>query len=105
MKKLLMASLILSIMLAPAAFAEQTTYTEQFLQKHTKKLIDAEKQLQEKQKASEDAAAARQKAREEALEKQKKQIEAQKKAREDAAKARQNKIEKKKELWKELISE
>lgn len=105
MKKLLMASLVLSIILAPASFAEETTYTEQFLQKHTKKLIDAEKQLQEKQKASEEAAAARQKARQEAIENQKKQLEAQKKAREEAAKARQEKIDKKKQLWKELITE
>ncbi len=105
MKKLLLGTLLFAVVLAPAAFAEQTTYTEKFIQKHTQKIVDKEKQLQEKQKANQEAAAARQKARLDAIEKQKKEAAARQKAREDAAKARQDKIQKKKQLWNELISE
>ena len=66
MKKLLIATLSL-VMISSAAMAAttnsnttQTTYTEQFIQKHTQKLTDAEKRLQEKQKANEDAWAKKQ---------------------------------------------
>lgn len=63
MKRLLIASLTL-VMISSAAIAAttttkstttQTTYTEQFIQKHTQKITDAEKKLQERQKANEDA--------------------------------------------------
>ena len=62
MKKLLLGTLLFAVVLAPAAFAEQTTYTEKFIQKHTQKIVDKEKQLQEKQKAHQEAAAQHQKA-------------------------------------------
>lgn len=101
MKKLLIASLVLVMGSAAAVYAadsQSTTYTERFIQKHTQKIVDKEKQLQEQQKAREDA---RLKQREELQ----KKIEADRKAREDAANARKQKIEKKKQLFNELISE
>ena len=80
-----MSSMVLAIMFAPVAFADTTTpeaetgttYTEQFIQKHTQKVIDAEKKLQELQQASEDAAAANQKANQEAWEQKKQEIQLQ----------------------------
>ena len=122
MKKLLIATLSL-VMISSAAMAAttnfnttQTTYTEQFIQKHTQKITDAEKRLQEKQKANEDAWAKKQEqfkkdaqARENARLKQqqewKNKIEAQKKANEEASKARQKKLQEKKDLFNKLISE
>ena len=116
MKKLLLVSLILTIAGASSAYAAETTYTEQFIQKHTQKIVDKEKQLQELQKAREEASAkkqeefkkqiqAKQDARLKQQEEFKKKIEADKKAREDAAAARQKKIEQKKKLFNELISD
>ena len=98
MKKLLLGTIFAAVILAPASFAESTTYTEKFIQKHTQKLVDTEKQLQEQKRANEEAAAKRQKARQEAIEKQKK---------ENAAKqqAVQKKIERKKQLINEFILE
>ena len=122
MKKLLIATLSL-VMISSVAMAAttnsntpQTTYTEQFIQKHTQKITDAEKRLQEKQKANEDAWAKKQEqfkkdaqARENARLKQqqewKNKIEAQKKANEEASKARQKKLQEKKDLFNKLISE
>ncbi len=98
MKKLLLGTILAAVILAPASFAESTTYTEKFIQKHTQKLVDTEKQLQEQKRANEEAAAKRQKARQEAIEKQRK---------ENAAKqqAVQKKIERKKQLINEFILE
>ena len=98
MKKLLLGTILAAVILAPASFAESTTYTEKFIQKHTQKLVDTEKQLQEQKRANEEAAAKRQKARQEAIEKQRK---------ENAAKqqAVQKKFERKKQLINEFILE
>ena len=122
MKKLLIATLSL-VMISSAAMpattnsnTTQTTYTEQFIQKHTQKITDAEKRLQEKQKANEDAwakkqeqlkkdAQARQDARLKQQQEWKNKIEAQKKANEEASKARQKKLQEKKDLFNKLISE
>lgn len=122
MKRLLIATLSL-VMISSCAMAAttnssatQTTYTEQFIQKHTQKITDAEKKLQEKQKANEDAwakqkeqwkkdAQAKQDARVKQQQEWKNKIEAQKKANEDASKARQKKIQEKKDLFNKLISE
>ena len=98
MKKLLLVSLILTIAGASSAYAAETTYTEQFVQKHTQKIVDKEKQLQEQQKAREEASAKKQ-------EEFKKKIEADRKAREEASNARKQKIEQKKKLFNELISD
>ena len=101
MKKLLIASLVLVMSGAAAVYAadsEPTTYTEQFIQKHTQKIVDKEKQLQQEQQAREEARAKQK-------EELQKKIEANQKARQDAANARKQKIEKKKQLWNELISE
>lgn len=100
MKKLLIASLVLVMGSAAAVYAadaQPTTYTERFIQKHTQKIVDKEKQMQEQQKAREDA---RLKQREELQ----KKMEADRKAREDAANARKQKVERKKQLFNELIS-
>ncbi len=100
-KKLLVASLCLVISAGAIAYAADsgsTTYTEKFIQKHTQKLVDTEKQLQKDQQAREEARAQRK-------EELQKKIEANQKAREDAAKARKQKYEQKKELWNQLISE
>ena len=108
MKKLLIASLVLAMAGAAAVYAadsQPSTYTERFIQKHTQKIVDKEKELQQQQKAREEAI---EKQRQERLERQEalqKKIEADKKAREDAQKARQQKLEKKKQLWNELISD
>ena len=101
MKEILIASLILVMSSAASVYAadsQPTTYTERLIQKHTQKIVDKEKQLQEQQKAREEA---RLKQKEEFQ----KKLEADRKAREDAAKARKEKYEKKKQLWNELISE
>lgn len=101
MKKLLIASLILIMSSATSVYAadsQPTTYTERFIQKHTQKIVDKEKQLQEQQQAREDA---RLKQKEELQ----KKLEADRKAREDAANARKQKIEQKKQLFNQLISE
>lgn len=101
MKKLLIASLILVMSSAASVYAadsQPTTYTERFIQKHTQKIVDKEKQLQEQQQAREDA---RLKQKEELQ----KKLEADRKAREDAANARKQKIEQKKQLFNQLISE
>lgn len=101
MKKLLIASLVLvmgSAAVVYAADSEPTTYTEKFIQKHTQKIVDKEKQLQQEQQAREEARAKQK----EALQQK---IEANQKAREDAANARKQKIEQKKQLWNQLISE
>lgn len=118
MKKLLIASLALFMVSSAAIAAETqtTTCTEQFIQKHTQKLVDTEKKLQEQQKANEDAWAkkkeayqkdvkARQDARLKQREEFQKKLEADRKAREEASKARQQKFEQKKKLFNELISE
>ena len=100
MKKLLIASLVLVMSSAAAVYAadsQPTTYTERFIQKHTQKIVDKEKQMQEQQKAREDA---RLKQRKELQ----KKMEADRKAREDASNARKQKIERKKQLFNELIS-
>lgn len=101
MKKLLIASLILVMSSAASVYAadsQPTTYTERFIQKHTQKIVDTEKQLQEQQQAREDA---RLKQKEELQ----KKLEADRKAREDATNARKQKIEQKKQLFNQLISE
>lgn len=98
MKKLLLVSLILTIAGASSVYAAETTYTEQFIQKHTQKIVDKEKQLQEQKKAREEASVKRQ-------EEFKKKIEADRKAREEASNARKQKIEQKKKLFNELISD
>ncbi len=98
MKKVLIASLVLLLTGMTSVFAAETTYTEQFIQKHTQKIVDKEKQLQEQQKAREEARLKQQ-------EELQKKLEADKKARQDAANARKQKIEKKKQLWNQLISE
>ena len=97
-RKLLIASLVLVMAGVSCAYAAETTYTERFIQKHTQKVVDKEKQLQQQQKAREEARAKQK-------EELQKKIEADKKARQDAANARKQKIEKKKQLWNELISE
>lgn len=100
MKKLLIASLVLVMSSAAAVYAadsQPTTYSERFIQKHTQKIVDKEKQMQEQQKAREDA---RLKQRKELQ----KKMEADRKAREDAANARKQKVERKKQLFNELIS-
>ena len=58
MKKLLIASLVLVMTGAAAVYAadsEPSTYTERFIQKHTQKIVDKEKELQQQQKAREEA--------------------------------------------------
>ncbi len=100
MKKLLIASLVLVMSSAATVYAadsQPTTYSERFIQKHTQKIVDKEKQMQEQQKAREDA---RLKQRKELQ----KKMEADRKAREDAANARKQKVERKKQLFNELIS-
>jgi len=119
MKKILALSLVLSVMACTSAFAA-TTYTESFIQKHTQKAVNAEKQLQEKQKANQAALEKRQKERQQAIEKQKKAnqaalekrqkerqaaIEKQKKANQAKRAETQKKIEKKKQLWNQLIND
>ena len=52
-KKLLVASLVLvmgTAVISYAADSQPTTYTERFIQKHTQKLVDTEKELQQQQK-------------------------------------------------------
>lgn len=130
MKKILTASLLLTMLGIPAAFAAtdtNTTYTEQFIQRHTQKVIDAEKKLQEQQKASEEASAARRQSAKDAWETKKQEIkkqhentqkawEAKKQEWQEQQKANQaeseknkkeiqQKIEKKKQAWKDLLSE
>ena len=78
MKKFLTAAIAFSVMSAPAVFAAttsetNTTYTEQFIQKHTQRLIDAEKKLQEKQQQNEE----QQKAQQEAWEQKKLELQKQ----------------------------
>lgn len=146
MKRFLVLSLVLSMGVSLAAYAEEAdTYSGRFLQQYTKKLTEVETQLQkdqearnaeiekkrqqnnevvskklqeiEKQRAESEAEFAK---KLENLNKQveanraemNKKMEAQSKALEDArkqadenAKIRQEKFEKKKQLWKELISE
>lgn len=100
-KKLLVASLSLIISAGAVVYAADsgnTTYTEKFIQKHTQKIVDTEKQLQKDQQAREEARAKQK-------EELQKKIEANQKAREDAANARKQKIEQKKQLWNQLISE
>lgn len=118
MKKFLLLSLILTMTGATAVFAaEPTTYSEALIQKHTQKLVDKEKELQQQQKAREEARLQQQKAREEAQLKQREELERklnplkakqeeleqQKKAREEAQEAQRKKIERKKELFNELM--
>lgn len=99
MKKILALSLVLSVLAGTSAFAaEQTTYTEKFIQKHTEKIVDKEKQLQQQQKAREDARLKQQKERQKKLEQQKRE-------REKARAEQQKKIEKKKQLLHQLINE
>lgn len=130
MKKILTASLLLAMLGVPAAFAEtatNTTYTEQFIQRHTQKIINAEKKLQEQQKASEEASTAKQQAVKDAWETKKQEIkqqqektqkvwETKKQEWQDQQKASQaeseknkkelqQKIEKKKQAWKDLLSD
>jgi len=131
MKKLLAASMVLAFMCTPAAFAAEsadssitgTTFTEQLIQKHTKKLKEAEQKIQAKQQESE----AQQKANQESLEnkiqeikdkhnenvstwEKKKQewIQQQKDSQAETEKSKtefQQKLEKKKQAWKDLLSE
>ena len=42
MKKILLGTLLAAVIIAPASFAETTTYTEKFIQKHTQKIVDKE---------------------------------------------------------------
>lgn len=93
MKKLLIATLVLIMTSAAAVQAANTTYSTPLADKISAK----EKQLQQQQKAREEARA-QQKADFQ------KKIEADKKAREDASKARQQKVEEKKQQWNQLIS-
>ncbi len=106
MKKLLIASLVL--VLAGASYvyaADNTTYSGRMINKYTQKITDKEKQLQQQQKAREEASAKKQAEYQKKLDEQKKAYEAKKKANEEAAKARQQKIEHKKKLFNELISD
>ncbi len=113
MKKLLISSMVFTVMLTPAAIAATsdtgTTYTEKFIQKHTQKLVDTEKKLQEQQKANQEAAEAKRQANQEAWEKKKqewKNQQEQKQAEKEKNKQElQKKIEKKKQAWQELISD
>ncbi len=113
MKKLLISSMVFTVMLTPAAIAATsdtgTTYTEKFIQKHTQKLVDTEKKLQEQQKANQEAAEAKRKANQEAWEQKKqewKDQQEQKQAEKEKNKQElQKKIEKKKQAWQELISD
>lgn len=112
MKKILTASLLLAMLGVPAAFAEtdtNTTYTEQFIQRHTQKIINAEKKLQEQQKANEEASAARRQSAKDAWETKKQEWQNQQKASqaesEKNKKEIQQKIEKKKQAWKDLLSD
>ena len=100
-KKLLVASLSLVISAGAIAYAADSGYKKKkkkFIQKHTQKIVDTEKQLQKDQQAREEARAKQK-------EELQKKIEANQKAKEDAAKARKQKYEQKKELWNQLISE
>ena len=52
MKKFLLAALVLTLAGSCAVYADEpTTFTEMFVQKHTQKLVDKEKELQAHQKA------------------------------------------------------
>lgn len=106
MKKLLASLLVLSVVGGTSVLAaEQSTYTERFIQKHTQKLVDTEKKLQEQQKAREEAQAKRQKELQKKQQERQKALEKQRKEREKARAAQQKKIEKKKELWNQLIND
>ena len=96
MKKILLATIVVSLLSTSALYAAET-YTERFIQKHTQKIVDKEKELQAQQKANEEARAKRQeefKARQEARQKE---IQKRQQEREEARAATQQKIEKKKQ--------
>ena len=105
MKKILGLICVLSVLtIAAANCAEEKTYTEKFIQKHTQKLVDKEKSLTAKQKAE--------KAKYEAKKQEIKDKQKADKAKLDAKKAEQakkeaeakKKIENKKKAWKELTT-
>ena len=106
MKKLLASLLVLSVIGGTyLVSAKQTTYTERFIQKHTQKIVDKEKQLQQQQKAREEAQAKRQRELEKKQKERQKALEKQRKEREKARTEQQKKIEKKKQLLHQLINE
>lgn len=106
MKKLLASLLVLSVIGGTSLVsAEPTTYTEKFIQKHTQKIVDKEKELQQQQKAREEAQAKRQRELEKKQKERQKALEKQRKEREKARTEQQKKIEKKKQLLHQLINE
>ncbi|MBR2387014.1 hypothetical protein IKA92_06950 [bacterium] len=123
MKKILGLICVLSVLtIAAANCAEEKTYTEKFIQKHTQKLVDKEKSLTAKQKAEKAKYEAKkqeikdkQKADKAKLDAKKQEIKDKQKAEKaklDAKKAEQakkeaeakKKIENKKKAWKELTT-
>ncbi len=106
MKKLFIASLVLVMTSACAVYAaDDSTYSGRLINKYTSKITDKEKQLQQQQKAREEASAKKQAELQKKLDAQKKAYEQQKKANEEAAKARQQKVEHKKKLLNELLND
>lgn len=97
MKKILALSIMLSLVMGSSVFAA-TTYTENFIQSKTQKIVDTEKKLQEKQAAKKAEYDKKKQANQAALEKKKQE-------REAAKKQTQQKIEKKKQLFNQLINE
>ena len=79
MRKLLIASCVLSVALAGVSFAS-TTYTEQFIQKHTQGIVNKEKELTAKRDAQKAAAEAKKQEREKQKAAQKAKIKAKKDA-------------------------
>ena len=107
MKRTLIATLVLSLAIASSAYAatssSDTTYTEQFIKKHTSGAVNKEKELRAQQTAQKKKIEAAKKAREEAVKAQQKKIEDAKKAREEAVKAQQKKIEDAKKAREEAV--
>lgn len=123
MKKILTLACVLSVLtIAAANCAEEKTYTEKFIQKHTQKLVEKEKSLTAKQKAEQAKYEAQKKALEDKKKADKAKLEAKKQeikniqnteqAKYEAKKAEQakkqaeaqKKIENKKKAWKELTT-
>ena len=107
-KNLFISALVLMIASSTAVMAtDNSTYTGQFINKHTQAITNKEKQLQQQQKA-----------RQEAQTKQKAELQKQIKAKQDAQakqkaelqkkyeadkKARQQRVEQKKKQWNDLM--
>lgn len=104
MKKLLVAACILSLATATTVFAAETTYTEKFINKHTQKVVNTEKNLTAIQKEQQAKVEAQKKALQKKQEEQKAKAEANKKAVEKKKAENKKKVQQKKDAWKSLTT-